>query len=357
MADIDIFETREMIQPLNTMFTPRSFLLNTFFTEPPQIHDAEAIDIDIYKGKRRLAPFVSPRSQGRALKREGRTTRTYKPPYVKPFRSCDAESILKRGLGQTSYFPGTTPMDRAMDELGKDLVELTESIERREEWMASKGLFTGVVPVKGEIDEGDDAAVVDDEIDFQMSASHKVTLAGNARWTQNTHADSVLATNLRDWKRLISQDSGKTARVLVLGANVVDPFLDHPQIKDRLNNRRIETGQLNIDELEDGVTYMGFLSDPGVDIYTYDEWYIDDDGNTQPMVPVDQVLLGATNAKAIRHYGPIKDLDAIDSGMVATRYFPKSWKEKNPSVRYVMVQSAPIVVPHEIDAFLTATVI
>lgn len=260
-----------------------------------------------------------------------------------------------RALGQPPYAGfGPSPQQRAADILTKDLAELTGYSERRAEWMAAQGLFTGLVPVKGEIDEGDDAAVVDDVIDFEMQASHKVTLTTPALWSETT---GTPITDLRDWKRLISQDSGKTARAVVMGSSVIDPFLDHAQVKGRLDNRRMEMGLISFDDLGPGVTYIGFLSDPGLDVYSYDEWYVDDAGDSQPMVPVDKILMGATDAMAIPHYGAIQDLDAIEAGMVEARWYPKSWREKDPSVRFVMVQSAPLPVPHQIDAFLNAVVI
>lgn len=351
MAFDDVFETREMIEALNEQFAPKSFLLNTYF---PRIetHDTSAIDIDIIKGKRRLAPFVSPRAKGRIVKRDGRRLRTYRPPYLKPKRTTDAEQALKRTAGEPLYAGQRTPMDRAMEILAQDLSDLTMTIERREEWMAAQALFTGKIVVQGVTDDGDDATVVDDEIDFQMAASHQITLTGNALWTDT--ANSTPLTNLRTWKRLIAQDSGLSARVAVFGQNAMTAFLDHPKVKDSLDTRRIDRGLIDPMELPDGVTYWGYLKDPGCDVYTYDEWYLDDLGAEQPMVPVDKIILGATNARAIRHYGAIQDLDAVDDGMVETRWYPKSWVTKDPSVRNILVQSAPMVVPHQVDGFLFA---
>jgi len=351
---MDMFETRTMLEPLETQFSPRTFLLNTFF-DGGRTHDTVHVDIDIVKGKRKMAPFVAPRAEGRVIKREGRVTRSYRPPYVKPKRVTEAEKILaKRATGATPY-SGPSPQQRAAEELGKDMMELTEMIVRREEWMAAQALFTGKIIVTGIIDEGDDSSVVNDEIDFQMSASHKITLTGGDLWTE---ANSKPMNNLRGWKRVISKDSGRTGRVAVYGQDVIEVFVDNTDVQKKMDMRRVDMGQIDPQSLPDGVTYWGYLKDPGIDIYTYDEWYLDDDGNEQPMVPVDRVLLGATNARATRHYGAIQDLDAIEQGLVETRYYPKSWRTKGDvTERFLMVQSAPLVVPHEINAFMSIKVI
>lgn len=81
---------------------------------------------------------------------------------------------------------------------------------------------------------------------------------------------------------------------------------------------------------------------------TITEWYLDDTGVEQPMIPENMLLLGADDARTARHYGAIHDLDAS----AAVRYFPKSWTMEDPSVRFVMLQSAPLVIPHQIDAFM-----
>ena len=39
-----------------------------------------------------------------------------------------------------------------------------------------------------------------------------------------------------------------------------------------------------------------------------------------------------------------------------TRYFTKSWLEEDPSVRWLLLQSAPLVVPYRPNAVLCATI-
>lgn len=346
---IDMFISRTMLDALEQTYAPRTFLSNMFFKQE-DTHASEYIDIDIVKGKRVMAPFVSPRAEGRVLTRNGRTTRSYKVPYLKPKRITSAEDLLKRASGSAIHNP-LRLAERSAEELGKDLVDLSQSIDRRIEWMAASAMTTGKIIVSGVVDEGDDAAVVDDEIDFGLDASHNITLVGAALWTD---AGSDPIANLRTWKRKIAQDSGLSARAAVLGASVAEAFINNAKVKDVLSNRRMELGQIKPEELPEGVTYLGYLNDPGLDLYAYDEWYLDDAGVEQPMIPVDRIVMGATTARATRHYGAILDMDAIDQGMAEGKWFPKSWREKDPSARFVMLQSAPLVVPHQIDAFLTA---
>ena len=78
---IDLFETRTLLRAMEQSQPPKTFLLDTFF---PVIRQSETdtVDIDIIKGKRKLAPFVAPMHEGKVISNEGFHTDTFKPPYA-----------------------------------------------------------------------------------------------------------------------------------------------------------------------------------------------------------------------------------------------------------------------------------
>jgi hypothetical protein len=340
---IDLFDTRTMLAALEQMLPPKSFLLDTFFATP-EYSDTEYVDIDIIRGKRRLAPFVSPKHQGKLVERDGYSTKSFKPPYVKPKSVFTADDLMKRDPGQHIYAGGRSPAEHAAEVLGRDLMDLQEQIVRREEWMAAQALNGGVVTVSGE--------GIEEVIDFQMLADHK-NLA--ADWSDPDVGNPAL--DIRAWRQTIAKSSGIVPNVAVLASDVVDAFLGHSTVAGQdsiLNARRAEIGAINVGDVqESGATYLGSLFGGGIDLFGYDEWYVDDNGDEQPMVPAGKVLIGSTRARTARHYGAIRDLAA---GSASMRWFPKSWEEQDPSARFIMLQSAPLVVPHQIDAFGVATI-
>jgi hypothetical protein len=109
---LDLFETRTMLAALEQMLPPKAFFRDTFFSSV-ETSMTEHVEIDIMKGKRRLAPFISPRKEGKLVERIGFTTRTYKPPYVKPKMVTTAQDFLKRDVGQTIYGAADSAMSRA----------------------------------------------------------------------------------------------------------------------------------------------------------------------------------------------------------------------------------------------------
>jgi hypothetical protein len=340
---IDLFATRTMLAALEQMLPPKSFLLDTFFPSQ-ETSDSEYVDIDIIKGKRRLAPFVNPKLQGKMVERLGYSTRTYKPPYVKPKSVFTAEDLLKRDPGQHMYAGGRSPAEHAAEILGRDLMDLQEQIVRREEWMAAQALNGGVITVSGD--------GVEDTIDFSMPAANKNLTAD---WSDPTVGNPAI--DFRAWRQVLAQGSGLVPNVAVLASDVVDAFLTHAKVAGQdglFSTRRAEIGAINVSDVqESGATYLGSLFGGGLDLFAYDEWYVDDNGDEQPMVPAGKILLGSTRARAARHYGAIRDVAA---GSASMRWFPKSWEEEDPSARFIMLQSAPLVVPHQIDAFGVATI-
>lgn len=341
---MDIFDTRTMLAAVEQMHTPSTFLLNTFFAAS-ETFPTKTVDVDIVKGGRKLAPFVSPRVKGKAVERDGFISSNITPAYIKPKMETNAEQLLKRSPGQNPYAT-QTPGERAAIQLGKDLSSLHDQITRREEWMAASALSTGKVIVKGD--------GVDMEVNFQMPTEHNITSLTD-KWGTAT-ADPI--GNLRTWARQVMKKSGRRPTHAVLSGAAQDAFMRSEQVHKLLNTRRIDMGMINPQNMPEGVVYLGYLNDPGIDLYAYMEWALNPETDElEPMIAEGQILMGSNQAQNKRLYGAIQDVQAIETGMVEAARFPKTWEEQDPSARWLMLQSAPLPALLEPDAFLTAKVI
>lgn len=338
---IDFFNTRTMLRALEERLPPKQFLLDTFFSDVEQ-SDTASVDIDVIKKGRKMAPFVNPLKEGKLVEGEAFATNTFKPPYIKPKRPTTAADLLNRQMGESLY-SGVSPAQRAAKKLAEDLADFQDMVERREEWMARSALTTGTISVVG---EGVDATIT-----FGMDASHLPVLAGGALWS--AAGTSFPLKDLRDWKDLIAKDSGMIATDAIFGNDVIETFLSHADVQAKLDNRRLDIGRVEYSREFDGVEYYGRFE--GLDIWRYSEWFTPDAGGADvAMVPADGVIMGSRRARTARHYGAIMDLDA---GLVPVRWFPKSWREKDPSAQILLLQSAPLVAMHQVDAFVYATVL
>lgn len=339
------FSTRTLLNSVEIAKRPRMFLRDTFFPNTFE-SNSEYVDVDIYVGKRRIAPFVSPLHEGRVIERQGFTTSSFKPAYIKEKTQFNPQDFFNRMMGEPLHVGAMSPASRIEMQLNKDMEDLLEMIDRREELMCRDILEDGQITIVGD-------GIPSSTLNFQRDANHTVTLTSTDVWTDHDDCDPL--KDFRDWRRLVSQNGGRSADVAVIGATAYDNLLKIDAFRQTLDNRRIDTGQLNVRELPDGVTAIGSLFGGALDLFTYDEWYIDpSDGNEKPMMPVDKVIVGSSRSRATRHYGAIQDIQA---GLIPARTWPKSWDEEDPSVRWVMVQSAPLPVPHETNAFVCATVL
>lgn len=343
---IDLFSRRYLTRQLEELKPPQTFILSRFFTET-ETFDTEAVDVDIVTQRRHLAPYVSPDHEGKLLERRGFTTRTYKPPYVKPKVQYKPGDLKKREPGQTINSTNNVSLAAR---IARDLMFMQETIERREEYQAVQALFTGQSVIQGE--------GFNDTIDFQMPSSHKVTKTSPNLWTE---AGVDILADLRSYRRTIQQDSGLSPNTVVVGRSVADAILTsaggegtNASLKGLLDVRRLELGQLGFNPVDFGVTYLGtVLGD--LDIFSYDAWY--DDGSTeQELIPANKLLMGSTMARCVRMYGAIED-EEFGDGLVPARWWPKTWTTPDPSRRFLMLQSAPLMVPVQVNGFLYAQVV
>jgi hypothetical protein len=340
---IDLYNKRTMLRALEQMKPPRTFLLNTFFNfANPKMHTTDAIDIDMYDAKRRMAEFTDSHMQGKLVEKRGFITKTFKPAYMKPKMITTAEDFLKRQLGeQIIYGSADSALKYANKQVGSDLKELRDMITRKLEWMASKVLQTGTVTISGD-------GVATREIDFDMKDSHKVTLSGTALWT---NAASNPITQVRDWGILVSDDSGEQPMIAVMGKTATNAFINNENTQKQLDILHIELGKMAPRDLGKGVKYIATLE--GVEYYTYNALYYNPDTKTnKSMVPDNGFIFGSVDAYTATHFGPIKDLKANS----VVPFFAKTWEKDDPSARFLMVQSSPLIAMHQADAFLYATV-
>ncbi|HGE7088399.1 TPA: major capsid protein [Klebsiella aerogenes] len=342
MPQIDIFERRTMLEPVIQNFEPRRFLLKTFFPGVDTFNTRK-VDLDFVRGGRTMAPFVGKGYGSKTVERRGFTTKTLEPPLVAPDLATTAEDFLARQPGENIY-NSKSPIERAAEQLGKDLADLDEMVNRREEWMCSQVLFKGQVDIVG--------PGVDDTVYFwpeDDADKPYVELTGDDLWTS---ANSDPLENIRNWKRQVSLTSGFTPRMAIMGAKVVDAFVANKALSEYLNNRRKELGKIEPKDLEEGVTYYGNVE--GVDFYGYDEQVFNDvTGKMELMVPEDKLLLGAPGRGKML-YGAVVLADEAEKTftVVESPRVPDTWVSRKPEGRFVAMKSSPLPNPGVADAYL-----
>lgn len=343
---VSIYDPRTLLTAVTSMLPVNTFLKNTFFPNPKTFL-TESVDVDYMKGRRKMAPFVSPRVPGKVTDRRGFTTKSFKPAMVKPLRIITGDDINKRSMGENIY-SAKSPDQRAAEVLAQDLMDMDEEITRREEWMVAQVLFTGQVHIVGED--------VDQIMDFDFT--NKETLSGTDLWTDKNNSDPI--GDLKQWRLAVIQKSGITPDRVIMSSDVVDAFTNHPAVQKVMDNTRIILGKIEPQTLQDGVTYIGSITSLGLDIYSYDEWYYDEEEKTEkPMVPAGTLMLGSTRARSSMLYGAVTLMNPTSQNFITYEgsRVPASWIQQNPPARYIQINSRPLPVPHEVDSWYVAKVI
>ena len=341
---MDIFSTHVLAKVVENLPTPSSFLLDTFFPNI-QTSEKEEIFFDVTDSKPRITPFVSPLLPGKVVNGNGYQTKSFKPAYVKDKRRFDANIPFKRIAGETigGNLSNAQRYERA---LATTLQDQLDNLTRREEVMAAEILRTGKTIVSG---DGYPATTVD----FGRDAALTKALVSENTWSG---AGSKPLDNLEDWAAEIQNKAGVVAKTVVMDPDAWKIFRSNTSVEKYLDYRRGTTNSLNKDPIvrgkESKARYVGSIGD--FDLWVYNDSYINDFGTLTNLLPSKTVILGSKDGlEGTRCYGAIHDEKA---NWTASRYFTKSWIEEDPSVRWLLLQSAPLVVPYRPNAVLCATI-
>lgn len=343
---MDTYTTAELRAVLQELRQPTSFLLDTFF---PTVHESETEEIhfDTFTGKKRITPFVHPTRAGRIVQDAGFTTSVFKPAYAKDKRIFKPSATLKRVAGE-KIGGSLSPQQRADAILKFAMDDQLKMLTMREEVMAAEALRAGTVTVSG---DGYDTVVVN----FGRAAGQTVTLLNNDRWSV-VHADSDPISDLEAWSVLIQGNGGGTGTTVAMAPDAWKAFRTRLVARGEaallLDYQRSGGSTLDMGPGADIVRHVGHVG--SFDIWVYDDVYVDDAGADQHLMPSGTVVMGSSAIEGVRAYGAIQDPKA---NYTATRYFTKTWQEEDPAVTWLLLQSAPLVVPSRPNGSLCAQVL
>lgn len=351
MANISIYDPRTMGKLVERMPKVQTFIKSTFFRNV-ETFDTQKIDVDFKKGNRQLAPFVHKKIGGVTIDNEGYETNTYEPPLVAPNKITTVDDILKRTPGESLY-GGKSPNQRAVEKMQRDFTELDEMITRREEWMCCQALFTGKIPI---LDK--DGKELQAEIDFNFT--NKVTLKEAEQWNK-TQGGKL--KQLKAWRKQVQKTGFVNCNVCIMGDEALEAFIMDEEVQKLLDVERYDLAVIKPRELPNGVTYIGTIQGEGMDIYSYNEWFLDnwtnkDKPENKPLVPTNAVALLSTEANYSMYYGGVGVVDETGKtiAVVEGSRIPEQWVERRPPRRFLQLNSAPLCVPHEVDSWYVATV-
>lgn len=348
---IDLFTPETLDGVVRALPPVHTFFKDTFFNvAKPQY--TEKVRVEFVKGQRKIAPFVNLKDKGTVVKKLGYTTEDFETPLVRVKDITTIEDMLKRLPGELLQNSGITPLDRGIQLMAEQYSSFEDMISRREEWMCVKAMMDGAIPVVGE--------GVEYDIDFGFTNKSTVSvLWDSTSATPNPYGDlqaAVLACKQKGYRTPNIAIFERSAWNAFLKATKKDEF--YSQQKELLDIISVRP-----ERRSDAVTFMGRLRDPDLDIYVYDEWFVDD--WTDPTAPVEKslmpkgkVLLASTNARYSLYYGLNAFTDPLTNSyrQVIGARAADSWIQKDPDARFLALNARPLPVPHEVDSWYVLTV-
>lgn len=339
-----IFEPRTLGAITEVLPSTGGFFTNTFFKTAKTI-EGTRVDLEFKKGKRKILAFVSETAKAGVINKRGYETNSVETPLIKQSSVTTIKDVQQKAFGEAVY-QNKTAAERAVELLTEEANDLNNYLNRTKEWMAAQAYLTGKIPVKGE--------GVNYTIDFGFT--NKVALAAEKKW------NTANANPLNDIDGFISKvklTGGRTPNITIMSKDVYEAFINNQKVKEMLDIKNIELALVKPSQLDENVTYGGTIARYNLSIYIYEEYYEDENGEEQPLVPNGTLLLASTRADNKIFYGEIviANKETNDFQSYLTEKLIRSYIETNPDVRFLEIQSRPLPVPTEVNSWLVATVL
>lgn len=336
MADLYDLVTLDALYRRVRQPTPPFWL--TWFNRQINFDTPQIYFEKVFGDDRGLAPFVVPTSAGRPQKLDGYSAVAFTPAYVKILDPVDPNMFIERQPGEA--FGGSLSLDQRRNAVKAELIRKARvKLQNRNEWLAARAMIDGKVTISGE----DYPAQL---VDFRRDASLTVTLSGTAKWDVGT-GDPM--DTLRDMRMAANGLSGARITKHVFGATAWDLFNARVDVKEFMNaNYGGYNAQVTrISDGYEGQEYMGRIAGlngaGAIDVWVDSSKYLDPEDGTEKFYLDQNTVVGTSDlVGGVRCFGAIMDAGA---GYRPLEVFFKNYENPNPSVEYLLTQSAPLMVP------------
>lgn len=353
IENFDLQDPRTLMFFTENAVKVKSFLKDFFFpTSAADMFATESVLIDDMKKSRKVAPFVKKGSK--ITDRDTFVTDEYYPPRIAPARILKVEDLKKRGKGE-SLFNGKKPNERAVIYTLQDLQDMSDEITRREEIMCAETLINNSCVMKHiDAEGGEDTET--HTIKFYEGDTNPQSYTPAKSWSDPS-ADII--GDIAAMRKAVTKH-GNRADILLVSPDVAEDILSNTEIRERLNNRRYDVGQVSPVELPAGAVETCRLKVGGavVTVVSYEETYEGDDGDDVPYLPAGTAIMTAFNCGHGLYGGVVQlEEESKDYQYHESRRVPKVITDVKNDEKITQLVAKPVMVPVAKFAWISANVI
>jgi len=351
MLTVDILSTYFMLALVEEIIPETSFFRDRYFpTGDRDIFKADKVLVEYRKADRKMAAFVAPRAGDIPVDRRGYEIHEFAPPHILPSRLLTVDELNRRGFGE-ALLSNSTQAQRAARLVIEDMADLDNRIKRREEWMCAQVMLNNECEMQEYVDAETKGEILRIRY-FDGASDHEYTVA--APWN-STGGDFF--GDVKAMCKMLSR-RGLKAADLILGSQAADAICDIQKVRDLLDNRRMEYGQLAPSLTSyPGVATLGILNFGGFKLLLWevDHEYVDDDNVTRSYFPPTSAMVTAPGCGRLM-YGQITQIDhgnTIHSTYAAQR-IPKLSVDQEKDTRKLRLGARPLAAPKDYCPYIYA---
>ena len=306
-----LLETITLTETVRKFATPSYFFTEKIF--PIQNISTNQVEWYIDDYTRRVAPLRGRGSEGRYRPRQPRELKRTALLHTRP-----KDLVLYVDM-QTLRRPGSSDTSEAY---GRQLVldsqeTLRRQVDRTMEWVGAQMLQAAT------------ASFTIDEASITLNTGMPSTNVVTANYWWGDPGSSIVQ-DIANAKNIIERDSGEVADFILMASSLETTLINNNHIDAYLQ----ESADVNTVIREGHIPRL-----LGLDVITYDQYYVPDDGSVTRIWSPCLALVGcyATKSKARMFIGPPTDADApagVGGGM-----FSKVWKSEDPSGFFIIVDA------------------
>ncbi|MBB1489390.1 major capsid protein [Oceanospirillum sediminis] len=340
---LDTYGTADLMGVVQAKSKFQTLFLNLFY---PRVYfsGSEEIKLDEVTEETNIAVTVSPVVGGKVLASQGYGTNTFKAAYVKPKHEVNVKQLMHRRAGER-LTGELTKAQRRNATIANNLLKEEKSILQYEEKQAVDGILYGGYTVSGEGYETQ-------HVSFNQRPENRVVLGPGERWADKDPDTYDPTHDIEE----ICQASDGVISLALMDSEAWILFSSFKKVQEKLDTRRGSTSSMEtaLKDVGDVVSFKGWYGDVAIMVTRH--FYIEG-GVKKRYMPPFTILFGHSSAQCVRAYGAIQDIHAVREGMEQTDRYPRNWIEQgDPAREYTMLQSAPLMIPLDINDFVVLVV-